>query len=132
VQRALALASRLHAADHRQREPYLNHPLRVAIRVVSHYRVADPDLACVALLHDAVEDHAGELAPGGGQPEALAALAAQFGDRVAGVVAAVTNPAWQPGGTPMTSTASKSPPACRPIPRPGSSRSPTSSTTAWA
>jgi hypothetical protein len=97
VQRALALASQLHAADHRQREPYLNHPLRVAIRVISHYRVADPDLACVALLHDAVEDHASELAPGGGQPEARGALAAQFGDRVAGVVAAVTNPAWQPG-----------------------------------
>jgi hypothetical protein len=97
VRHALALASRLHAADRRQREPYLNHPLRVAIRVISHYRAADPDLACAALLHDAVEDHAGELAPCGGQPEALAALAAGFGDRVARVVAAVTNPAWQPG-----------------------------------
>ena len=97
VQQALALASRLHAADRRQREPYLNHLLRVAIRVISHYRAADPDLACAALLHDAVEDHSGELAPGGGQQEALAALAGQFGDRVAGLVAAVTNPAWQPG-----------------------------------
>jgi HD domain len=97
VQRALALASRLHAADQRQREPYLNHLLRVAIRVISHYRAADPDLACAALLHDAVEDHASDLAPGGGQQEALAVLAAQFGDRVSGLVAAVTNPAWLPG-----------------------------------
>ncbi len=97
VQRALALAARLHAADRRQREPYVNHLLRVAIRVISHYRAADPDLACAALLHDAVEDHAGDLAPGESQPEALAALAGQFGDRVAGLVAAVTNPARDPG-----------------------------------
>jgi hypothetical protein len=97
VEQALTLASQLHVADRRQSEPYLNHPLRVAIRVISHYRAGDPDLACAALLHDAVEDHADELAPGCGQPEALAALAAQFGDRVADVVAAVTNPAWQPG-----------------------------------
>jgi (p)ppGpp synthase/HD superfamily hydrolase len=97
VRQALALAARLRAADRRQREPYLNHLLRVAIRVISHYRAADPDLACAALLHDAVEDHAGELVSGGGQPEALAVLAAQFGDRVARVVAAVTNPVWQPG-----------------------------------
>jgi len=39
---ALALASRLHAADRRQREPYLNHLLRVAIRILHHYRVQDP------------------------------------------------------------------------------------------
>ncbi len=97
VQQALALASRLHAADRRQREPYLNHLLRVTIRVISHYRAADPDLACAALLHDAAEDHASDLAPGGGQSEALAALAAQFGDRVAYLAAAVTSPAWDPG-----------------------------------
>jgi (p)ppGpp synthase/HD superfamily hydrolase len=73
------------------------HLLRVAIRVISHYKVSDPDLACAALLYDAVEDHAGDLAPGGGQPEALAVLAAQFGDHVASLVASVTNPAWEPG-----------------------------------
>ncbi len=38
---ALALASRLHAADRRQREAYANHLLRVTIRILSHYRVAD-------------------------------------------------------------------------------------------
>src|SRR5258708_32187213 len=68
VQQALALASRLHAADRRQREPYLNHLLRVTIRVISHYRAADPDLAAAAPLHDAAEDHASNLAPGGIQP----------------------------------------------------------------
>lgn len=66
ITRALGLAARLHAGDRRQREPYLNHVLRVAIRVISHYRVHDADVVCAALLHDAVEDHAAELAPGGG------------------------------------------------------------------
>ena len=36
---ALALASRLHARDRRQREPYVNHLYRVTIRILSHYRV---------------------------------------------------------------------------------------------
>jgi len=97
VEQALELASRLHAADRRQREPYVSHLLRVAIRVMSHYRVADPDIACAALLHDSIEDHAGDLAPGGDHAAALGVLAGQFGDRVAGLVGAVTNPPWQPG-----------------------------------
>jgi hypothetical protein len=97
IQRALDLAARLHAADRRQHEPYLNHLLRVAIRIISHYGVRDADVVCAALLHDAVEDHAGDLATGGGQPEALAVLGGQFGDRVAGLVRAVTNPEPEPG-----------------------------------
>jgi len=68
LERALDLATRLHAGDRRDREPYLNHLLRVAIRIISHYGVHDPDVICAALLHDAVEDHPDELAalgPGG-------------------------------------------------------------------
>jgi hypothetical protein len=94
---ALALASRLHAADRRQREPYVNHLLRVTIRMLSHYRVADPDVACAALLHDALEDHAADLAPGGGRRAALSVLAGRVGERTAALVAAVTNPGWEPG-----------------------------------
>jgi len=97
IGRALGLAARLHATDRRQREPYVSHLLRVAIRIISHYQIRDPDVVCAALLHDAVEDHAAQLAPGGGQPEAVAALAAEFGARVAGLVAAVTNPENEPG-----------------------------------
>jgi len=96
LNRALDLAGRLHAADRREREPYANHLLRVAIRIMSHYRVRDADVICAALLHDAVEDHAGELAGGGGQADALAVLAAEFGPRVAALVAAVTNPPYAP------------------------------------
>jgi hypothetical protein len=94
--RALDLAGRLHAADRREREPYVNHLLRVAIRIMSHYRVRDAEVACAALLHDAVEDHAAELAPDGTQRAALAALAADFGPQVAELVGAVTNPEYAP------------------------------------
>ncbi len=139
LERALALAGRLHVADRRQREPYVNHLLRVAIRIIRYYGVRDADVVCAALLHDAVEDHPAELAAGGdqraaaggrqeadgnqraagdgqraagdgqratgdgqraagdGQQAALAAVAAEFGSRVADLVAAVTNPQWRPG-----------------------------------
>jgi hypothetical protein len=97
LERALDLAARLHADDRRDREPYLNHLLRVAIRIISHYGVHDPDVICAALLHDAVEDHPDELAGTvGGQQAALVALAAEFGPRVADLVAAVTNPTYTP------------------------------------
>jgi hypothetical protein len=94
LKRALALAGRLHTADRREQEPYVNHLLRVAIRVMSHYGVDDADVVCAALLHDAVEDHAAELAPDGTREGALAALADEFGPRVAGLVGAVTNPEY--------------------------------------
>ena len=97
LNQALALAGRLHAADRREQEPYVNHLLRVAIRIMSHYGVRDGDVACAALLHDAVEDHAAELAPDGTRAAALAALAEEFGPRVAALVAAVTNPEYAPG-----------------------------------
>ncbi len=105
LERALDLAARLHAADRRDKEPYVNHLLRVAIRIMSHYRVRDPEVICAALLHDAVEDHPRELAVPGGSAEAaqqaaLAALAAEFGPRVAELVGAVTNPAYAPDRDP--------------------------------
>ena len=97
VDEALGLAARLHAGDRRQREPYVNHLLRVAIRIVSHYRVRDAGVACAALLHDAVEDHADELAASRGREAALGVLARRFGERVAVLVGAVTNPEYEPG-----------------------------------
>jgi (p)ppGpp synthase/HD superfamily hydrolase len=101
MERALDLAARLHAADRRDREPYLNHPLRVAIRIMVYYGVRDTDVICAALLHDSVEDHPAELAGGAADPAAaLAVLAAEFGPRVAELVSAVTNPQYVPGRDP--------------------------------
>jgi (p)ppGpp synthase/HD superfamily hydrolase len=96
VRRALQLAERLHADDRRQREPYVNHLLRVALRIMAHYGVSEPKVICAALLHDAVEDHADDLSPTG-RPGAFALLTADFGVQVAEVVAAVTNPGYVPG-----------------------------------
>jgi (p)ppGpp synthase/HD superfamily hydrolase len=95
LERALALAGELHRDDVRVREPYVNHLLRVTIRIICYYRVVDIDVLVAALLHDAVEDHPEDL---GGTPEAaLATLAERFGARVAELVGAVTNPQWVPG-----------------------------------
>jgi hypothetical protein len=93
VKQALQLAGRLHSLDHRQREPYVNHALRVALRIICHYDVCDADIICAALLHDSVEDHANELSPAA-RPGAFAVLTAWFGPRVADLVAAVTNPIY--------------------------------------
>ena len=57
LEEALTLASRLHAGDRRVREPYVNHLLRVAIRIMRYYGIRDVDVITAALLHDAVEDH---------------------------------------------------------------------------
>jgi hypothetical protein len=109
IEAALTLMARLHERDRRQREPYSSHPLRVMIRMLSHYRVNTPDVACAALLHDTVEDHAGEIAPGGGRQAALEVLAGQFGS---------VPPRWWPrsrtrpgslGATSTSSTGSTSP-----------------------
>ncbi|MEU4400958.1 HD domain-containing protein [Micromonospora orduensis] len=97
---ALDLAADLHRDDRRVREPYLNHLLRVAIRLMHHYQVRDVDVIVAGLLHDSVEDHPAELADGEAGADqtgaALNALAARFGPRVAALVAAVTNPAYDP------------------------------------
>ncbi|MFI6998511.1 HD domain-containing protein [Nocardia sp. NPDC050175] len=96
---ALDLATELHRDDRYGREPYLNHLLRVAIRIISHYKVADGELVVAGLLHDSVEDHPAELAgdrPGPPTAAALAELADRFGERVAELVAAVTNPEPDP------------------------------------
>ena len=71
--------------------------MRVALRIICHYGVRDTDIICAALLHDAVEDHADDLAATGGRPEALAVLAARFGPQAAALVEAVTNPVYLAG-----------------------------------
>ena len=71
----------------RQREPYVNHLLRVTIRIVTQYRVRDAEMVRTALLHDAVEDH-GDLALEPDHADALACLAAQVGSRPTELVSA--------------------------------------------
>jgi (p)ppGpp synthase/HD superfamily hydrolase len=98
---ALVLAGHLHRDDRRVREPYVNHLLRVATRLLHHYRVDDPDVIVAGVLHDTVEDHPHELAAvpaevpvAQAREEAFGVLAARFGARVADLVRAVTNPIY--------------------------------------
>ena len=51
---ALALVDELHGDDRRTREPYVNHLLRSAIRILVYYEVTDVDELTAALLHDSV------------------------------------------------------------------------------
>ncbi|WP_034268590.1 HD domain-containing protein [Actinospica robiniae] len=104
IARALRLALLLHAQDQRVSEPYANHVLRVAIRIIRHYQVSDIDVVCAALLHDSVEDHDKDLATlatdaeraRGSVEAALAVIERSFNPRVAALIRAVTNPAWDP------------------------------------
>jgi (p)ppGpp synthase/HD superfamily hydrolase len=104
LMRAERVASRLHAEDKRVREPYANHLLRVAIRIIRHYKVRDCEVVVAALLHDAVEDHPTDLADlasdaerAVGQREAaLTVLGRAFTPRVAELIEAVTNPHYDP------------------------------------
>ena len=80
---AVAFARRTHHGQYRKGTgiPYLSHVLGVASIALEYG--ADEDLAIAALLHDTVED-------GGGQP-VLDEIRAQFGDRVADLVAGTSD-----------------------------------------
>ncbi|WP_307835648.1 HD domain-containing protein [Paractinoplanes ferrugineus] len=97
VAEAAKWAATLHADQARTREPYVNHVLRVALRMLCHYRVTDPQVLAAGLLHDAVEDQPWAVAgitEHGPPPvrQALTAIEGRFGSRVARLVEAVTMP----------------------------------------
>jgi guanosine-3',5'-bis(diphosphate) 3'-pyrophosphohydrolase len=61
VERAYELATRAHEGqwrDGRENQPYISHPLRVALVLADEVRRAEGDLLAVALLHDVLEDTA--------------------------------------------------------------------------
>lgn len=72
--------------------PYIEHPLRVAIRI-SRWGYAATDILCAALLHDAVEDCAAEIVEHYGRDgeDAFDVIARLFGERAAALVRLVTN-----------------------------------------
>ncbi|WP_424862995.1 hypothetical protein [Streptomyces sp. MMS24-I29] len=74
--------------------PYIEHPLRVALRLI-RWGVRDPFLVAAALLHDVVEDCADELITRFGRPgdSPVQCLSRLYGPVLAGYVMRVTNPA---------------------------------------
>ena len=74
-----------HHRDQRRKDdnqtPYINHPLEVAWVLANVGAVDDVEILQAAVLHDTVEDTAATVAD----------VRARFGDRVAGLVAAVSD-----------------------------------------
>jgi len=110
IRRAEEIAIEAHKDDDRGIHPYSTHFLRVTVRIISqnHLAVDDldllPDLLIAALLHDTVEDHKhyyGDEFPDSvtdmpadatDKERAIGVIADLFGERVARLVLAVTNP----------------------------------------
>jgi len=82
--KALAFAAHKHRDQRRkdaEASPYINHPIALADALVNEGGVTDTEVLCAALLHDTVEDT--DTTP--------AELAAAFGERIARIVAEVTD-----------------------------------------
>ena len=57
VRKAYAVAEKAHSHQKRESgEPYIIHPLSVAINLINEMDVYDVDTICAALLHDTIED----------------------------------------------------------------------------
>ncbi|MSQ50025.1 MAG: bifunctional (p)ppGpp synthetase/guanosine-3',5'-bis(diphosphate) 3'-pyrophosphohydrolase [Betaproteobacteria bacterium] len=82
--RALAFAAHKHRDQRRkdaEASPYINHPIALAEVLAGEGGIADAGVLAAALLHDTIEDTA----------TTLAELRAQFGERIAAMVAEVTD-----------------------------------------
>ena len=82
--RALAFAAHKHRDQRRkdaEASPYINHPIALAEVLAGEGGVADAEVLAAALLHDTIEDT-------DTSPEELRA---EFGERIAGMVAEVTD-----------------------------------------
>lgn len=102
VRFALELSMALHANDLRTNGHYMDHILRVGIRIIDVFGIHDPAIIKASFLHDAVEDHADDLAELATTPKldpretALDYICQQFGYETAELVGWVTNPIFDP------------------------------------
>lgn len=97
--------------DAKSRDPYINHPLRVALRLL-RYGVVDTGVINAALLHDAVEDgsyvvsaldnYAPSDDPAVRREEAFAVLSRRFSSGTVDTIRKVTNPLKVPGAASLT------------------------------
>ena len=82
--KALAFAAHKHRDQRRkdaEASPYINHPIALAEVLAGEGGITDLEVLAAALLHDTIEDTA----------TTLEELRAQFGERIAGMVAEVTD-----------------------------------------
>ncbi len=99
LEEALQLSINLHSQQKARPDgPYVHHILRVAGRIANYFEIKEVAIIIAALLHDAVEDQSAQLQEmaGGGDisahETALQHINDKFGEKVAGIVASVTNP----------------------------------------
>lgn len=84
---AHAIAARSHERQRRNdNQPYIIHPVRVAVFLLGVIGIKDPDILAAALLHDVVED----------SPTTVAEIRSALGKRVADYVEKLTR--WRPKG----------------------------------
>lgn len=99
INRAVNLAVELHIdqKDRPSGEPYINHVLNVARRLVIEYGVKSPNIIMAAALHDSVEDQSSKLAilnsgaEGDEREKSLAYISSHFGERVSNIVRSLSN-----------------------------------------
>jgi (p)ppGpp synthase/HD superfamily hydrolase len=92
--RAFGIATRVHIGqfrDENKSEPYINHPLRVALILTEELHKYDVNLVCVALLHDVIEK--------GDQNRSITEdhIRKESGDVIYSMVRALTKPKMIPG-----------------------------------
>lgn len=77
LSRAFGLASKVHKGQVFRGEPYINHPLRVALILVDELQIRDADLVCAALLHDATDAGQDDLSECGDKALAIVRASAE-------------------------------------------------------
>jgi len=94
VNQAFLSAAEWHKDQQRTNGPYLDHILRVSLRVLCHYGIKDPDILAAALLHDSIEDQCYKIVghDKATPEEALAEISKRFNPRVSRLLKALTNP----------------------------------------
>jgi (p)ppGpp synthase/HD superfamily hydrolase len=88
ITRAFGIATKAHTGQFRNGnkvEPYINHPLRVALILIEELNIHDIDLICAALLHDVLEKN-------GNSCISAEQLRKEFGDNIYSIVHALTKP----------------------------------------
>lgn len=89
--RAFGMATKAHKGqfgEETKAEPYINHPLRVALILTEELHKYDVDLVCAALLHDTIEKSGSKSKNNTMTEDQLK----EFGESVYNIVHAVTKP----------------------------------------
>jgi (p)ppGpp synthase/HD superfamily hydrolase len=101
ITRAFSIAIKVHSGQVKKGnkiEPFINHPLRVALILIEELHVYDIDLVCAAILHDTLEANAttrtsdSESSADSMRASLEARLRNEFGERVHSIVSTLSKP----------------------------------------